>query len=223
MNFAPYQSSPPESDRAKSPPLRSPTASPKPAQQPAQPNRPISSVADREDPWASSRAQRLPSPSQYYDDEDGPGESYQDLEGQRFRNDYIGNDALQGGGVTSSGGGGVGVGGSVFETSLGLPLNIEAMLAYLVLPPCGGVVLLLFEHKSDYVRFHAWQSALLFSMMFLVHIIFSWTSIISYLLLAIDLLLIGFLAFGAWRNGDTLDRVEVPFLGRLASSFVDDE
>ena len=38
-----------------------------------------------------------------------------------------------------------------------------------------------------------------------------------------DLLLIGWLAFGAWRNSETLDRVEVPFFGRLASSFVDDE
>ena len=215
VNFAPYQSSPPEHDRVRSPPLRSPTTSPNPQQQQ---QRAIGNVADRDDPWAAARAQRLPSPSRYTDDEEGAvADSYQDIEGQRFRNDYIGSDALQGGGVTYNGS------GSVFETSLGLPLNIEAMLAYLVLPPCGGVVLLLFEHKSDYVRFHAWQSALLFSMMFLIHIIFSWTSILSYLLLACDLCMIGFLAFGAWRHGDTLDRVEVPFLGRLASSFVDDE
>lgn len=40
------------------------------------------------------------------------------------------------------------------------------MMAYLVLPPAGGVFLLLVEHKSDYVRFHAWQSSLLFSAMF---------------------------------------------------------
>jgi hypothetical protein len=29
----------------------------------------------------------------------------------------------------------------------------EAMLAYLLLPPAGGVFLLLIEHKSDYVRY----------------------------------------------------------------------
>lgn len=39
-----------------------------------------------------------------------------------------------------------------FETSLPIPMNIEAMLAYLLLPPAGGVFLLLAEHKSDYVR-----------------------------------------------------------------------
>ncbi|CAK3914270.1 unnamed protein product [Lecanosticta acicola] len=219
MNFAPYQSSPPESERARSPPpLRSPTSSPKPNQQRPQHTRNISSVADTSDPWAAARAQRLPSPSQYADDTDTGG--YQDLEdgprpynSNRY-NDYIGNQALQGGGATYQ---------SVFETSLGLPLKIEACLAYLLLPPAGGVVLLLFEHKSDYVRFHAWQSALVFSALFLVHIIFSWTAIISYMLLAFDLCLIGYLVLGAWRNGETLDRVEVPILGKVASGFVDDE
>lgn len=43
------------------------------------------------------------------------------------------------------------------------------------------------------------------------------------MLLAFDLLLIGYLVLGAWRNADTLDRVEVPVFGRLASGFVDDE
>lgn len=40
-----------------------------------------------------------------------------------------------------------------FETSLPISMNVEAMLAYLLLPPAGGVFLLLAEHKSDYVRF----------------------------------------------------------------------
>ncbi|KAI9781560.1 MAG: hypothetical protein M1835_004279 [Candelina submexicana] len=42
---------------------------------------------------------------------------------------------------------------SQFETSLPLRLDYEAMLAYLILPPAGGVFLLLVEHKSDYVRY----------------------------------------------------------------------
>lgn len=40
-----------------------------------------------------------------------------------------------------------------FETSLPLRMDYEAMLAYLLLPPAGGVFLLLTEHKSDYVRY----------------------------------------------------------------------
>jgi hypothetical protein len=39
-----------------------------------------------------------------------------------------------------------------FETSLPLRLDYEACLAYVLLPPAGGVVLLLLEWKSDYVR-----------------------------------------------------------------------
>jgi hypothetical protein len=39
-----------------------------------------------------------------------------------------------------------------FETSLPIRMDIEAALAYLLLPPAGGVFLLLTEHKSDYVR-----------------------------------------------------------------------
>ena len=40
-----------------------------------------------------------------------------------------------------------------FDTSLPIRMDYEAMLAYLLLPPAGGVLLLLFEHKSDYVRY----------------------------------------------------------------------
>jgi hypothetical protein len=39
-----------------------------------------------------------------------------------------------------------------FETSLPLRLDYEACLAYLLLPPAGGVLLLVAERKSDYVR-----------------------------------------------------------------------
>lgn len=39
-----------------------------------------------------------------------------------------------------------------FETSLPIRLDYEACLAYLLLPPAGGVLLLMFERKSDYVR-----------------------------------------------------------------------
>lgn len=42
---------------------------------------------------------------------------------------------------------------NLFETSLPVRLDYEAMLAYLLLPPAGGVLLLVLEHKSDYVRY----------------------------------------------------------------------
>ncbi|KAF9889117.1 hypothetical protein FE257_007606 [Aspergillus nanangensis] len=110
-----------------------------------------------------------------------------------------------------------------FETSLPIRVDVEAMLAYLLLPPAGGVFLLLLEHKSDYVRFHAWQSSMLFTIMFIIHLIFSFSSFLSWTLFIGDLALIGFLSMHAYRDVDTLDHYEVPILGRLANSFVDNE
>ncbi|KAJ5891963.1 uncharacterized protein N7473_008191 [Penicillium subrubescens] len=110
-----------------------------------------------------------------------------------------------------------------FETSLPIRMDVEAALAYLLLPPAGGLFLLLAEHKSDYVRFHAWQSSMLFAVIFIIHLIFAWSSFISWTLFIIDLALMGFLSMRAYRDVDTLDHFEVPFIGRLANSFVDNE
>lgn len=134
MNFAPYQSDTPESNRGLSPPLRSPNASPNPATRPGQ-FRQTSSLATPEDPWAAARGQALPSPSQFAD------RGYDDLEG----------GAQSRSGERSYFGGREGA-TDVFETSLGMRMELEAALPYILLPPAGGLVLLLFEHKSDYVR-----------------------------------------------------------------------
>ncbi|OAL00341.1 hypothetical protein IQ06DRAFT_326114 [Phaeosphaeriaceae sp. SRC1lsM3a] len=111
----------------------------------------------------------------------------------------------------------------MFTTSLGWRLDYEAMLAYLLLPPAGGVFLLVMEHQSDYVRFHAWQSSLLFAFIFVIHVIFSWSSFISWVLFVGDVGIIGWLTWRAYLDAATLDRYEVPFFGPLASSILDDE
>lgn len=90
----------------------------------------------------------------------------------------------------------------MFTTSLGWRLDYEACLAYLLLPPAGGVLLLVLEHKSDYVRFHAWQSSLLFAFAFLVHIIFSWSWWISWVLFVGDVLGIVWLVRRTWVDGE---------------------
>ena len=62
-------------------------------------------------------------------------------------------------------------GGDLISTAT-LGVRVEAVLAYLLFPPAGGVLLLLVEHRSDYVRFHAWQSALVFSVLFVCRVCF---------------------------------------------------
>lgn len=76
--------------------------------------------------------------------------------------------------------------------------------------------------------------------MFVVHVIFSWSSILSWLIFAGDLGLIGLLVYKAYIDGmlfpseimlnrflmflaATLDRYEIPFFGPLATSILDDE
>lgn len=66
-----------------------------------------------------------------------------------FSNEPHGNGGGFGGGSIETGRLDV----SLFETSLPIRLDYEAMLAYLLLPPAGGVLLLVAEHKSDYVRY----------------------------------------------------------------------
>lgn len=160
MNFAPYQDQSPEIERALSPPPPEGTRA---------------KQATVTSPQSSSPTQfsppGLPSPS-HFGGEDGRGGSH--------GNTGFGRDTE--GGRLSLG---------AFETSLPMRMDFEAMLAYLLLPPAGGVFLLLVEHKSDYVRyvlrvrwpwnagpleiesnllrstrFHAWQSSMLFTAIF---------------------------------------------------------
>lgn len=64
---------------------------------------------------------------------------------------------------------------------------------------------------------------MLFTIIFVLHLIFSWSSVLSWMLFALDVLLIVFLARRAYLDVDTLEHYEVPFLGRIANRFVDDE
>lgn len=50
-------------------------------------------------------------------------------------------------------------------------------------------------------RFHAWQSALLFSFLFLVHLLFSWSPFMSWVIFLGDLGLIVYLTMRAYIDG----------------------
>jgi hypothetical protein len=124
MNFAPYQDESPEVERAFSPTLENRAKSPV-ARSPLN-SPPIAGLTS---------AGGLSSPNQFagtgHINTSGHGNTgygYGDVEGGRWN---LG----------------------AFETSLPIRMDVEAMLAYLLLPPAGGVFLLLVEHKSDYVRY----------------------------------------------------------------------
>ena len=111
LNFAPYQSASPETNRALSPPPPD--------------NRSTSPAGRRSfSPPSGVRSPPLQPPISSA----WSGAGYRDIESG-------GREGL-----------------NEFETSLPLRLDYEACLAYLLLPPAGGVLLLVLEHKSDYVR-----------------------------------------------------------------------
>ncbi|KUI52472.1 hypothetical protein VP1G_10257 [Cytospora mali] len=228
MNFAPYQASSPEESR--SPDIASPRVSLE--------RRPFSPFSQ-----LKPSNQKSPPPLQHPQ----PQRNWQ-ASGYRIASpNYQGSPAFAAGraagagagaGVGTAAGAGAGDGyfGNIgsglaaeregineFETSLGIRLDYEACLAYLALPPLGAILLLISERKSDYVRFHAWQSALLFTVIFIIHLLFSWSTFLGWLFFLCDIGLVAFLTMKAYRDADMLDRFEVPFFGQIASKFVDEE
>lgn len=57
-------------------------------------------------------------------------------------------------------------------------------------------------------RFHAWQSALLFTVALVLHLVLSWSRVLSWLLFFGDLVAIAALTLRAYRDADTLDRYD---------------
>ncbi|KAK3938810.1 hypothetical protein QBC46DRAFT_450912 [Diplogelasinospora grovesii] len=234
MDFAPYQSSPPEHGRTLSPPTQYDGAT-------ASTRTSIDAAAGRRSFSPTSYLQYQHRPAQVSPPLHHP-QPQRLWSGDGVRSSVGGSppDASAGAGFLGGvGGGGGGAGGmmgdyfnalgaregmvSEFDTSLGIRLDYEACLAYLALPPLGAILLLILERKSDYVRFHAWQSSLLFTALFVLHLLVSWSTFLSWVLSIGDLALIGWLVVNAYRDADTLDRYEIPIVGQIASRILDDE
>ncbi|KAL1930403.1 hypothetical protein VTP01DRAFT_10565 [Rhizomucor pusillus] len=110
-----------------------------------------------------------------------------------------------------------------YETRLPIRVDLEAALAY-ILGPVTGILLLILETRNDYVRFHAWQSSLLFLTLMCVHFILMFiSSVLSWILFAIDILLIIGLTYRAYLDGAYLERTPIPYFGQLASQWTDEE
>lgn len=207
-NFAPYQDAAPETARALSPPLR--------VRSPAYSSPRTSSQQTRPKPGPRTGTNGVTSPSVttpptagvhynnttsgYFDNPNAAQQQQQQQDQQRGSVDVERGWGSPGGGWGQRFGRREEV--DMFETRLGWRMDFEACAAYVLLPPAGAVLLLVLEHRSDYVRFHAWQSALVFSFAFVLHVIFSWTATISYILLVGDLALMAWLTVRAYRDGE---------------------
>lgn len=149
MDFAPYQSSPPEHGRTMSPAQTDGvTASPRTSYDA---RRSFSPAYQHRPSQVSPPPLQHPQPQRAWS-------------GDGIRSPVGPVESIVGGyQIPSGGGGGMGdyfnaLGAregmvSEFDTSLGLRLDYEACLAYLALPPIGPILLLILERKSDYVRY----------------------------------------------------------------------
>ncbi|KAF4975791.1 hypothetical protein F66182_17535, partial [Fusarium sp. NRRL 66182] len=147
MNFAPYQDESPEVERALSPP---PPFSTDPTNRTKSPSQSQYNHNNRQQQPQQQRSTPPPyqaSPTSHFYNPSSGGYGYQ--ESATASASWTDPESQQ---QNRNGYGGARSDLDAFETSLPLRVDYEAMLAYLLLPPAGGVFLLLFEHKSDYVR-----------------------------------------------------------------------
>ncbi|KIJ68437.1 hypothetical protein HYDPIDRAFT_106633 [Hydnomerulius pinastri MD-312] len=114
-----------------------------------------------------------------------------------------------------------------WETRYGLRVDMLAAFAYL-LGPMSALTLLVLETHNDYVRFHAYQSALLTTPLLLVRILASllrfpsWICAFFTIVLFVSAFSMATRAFwGASRDG--LSRYHLPKLGPLADQWVSEE
>jgi len=79
------------------------------------------------------------------------------------------------------------------ETSIGLSANVAGLLCY-VLGWITGIIFLVIEGKSKFVKFHAWQSIMTFGVLTVVQIIVSLIPLVNVILTPI----VGIIMFVLW-------------------------
>ncbi|KAG5978522.1 hypothetical protein E4U55_006129 [Claviceps digitariae] len=127
MDFAPYQSSPPEHSRVSSPIVG--TSSPRQSFEAAT-RRPFSPATARSPPTLQH-----PQPQRMWTNVEEQARGWPGSgEARIVASNYAVAEM------------------SEFDTSLGLRLDYEACFAYLAVPPLGPIILLILERNSDYVR-----------------------------------------------------------------------
>jgi len=105
------------------------------------------------------------------------------------------------------------------KSSTGIDVNLAALLSYL-LGFLSGVVFLVLEKDSHYVRFHAMQSTIVFGGLFLANIVLSMIPFVgwlmSFLLMPVTFVLWLVLMFKAYQG----ERFKLPYIGDMAEQQV---
>ena len=105
------------------------------------------------------------------------------------------------------------------KTSIGLDENVAGLLCY-VLGWISGLVFILIEQNNKFVRFHAMQSIIVFSVLTVASVIFGWMpfigGFIGFVIGALGLVLWIVLMVKAYQG----TRYKLPWAGNLAEKWV---
>jgi uncharacterized membrane protein len=97
------------------------------------------------------------------------------------------------------------------KSSTGLDENIAAFFCYL-LGFITGIVFLVVEKKSSFVKFHAKQSTITFLSLLVICLILGWIPILGFLLVILSLVIWLLLMIKALQG----ERYMLPFVGKMA-------
>ena len=97
------------------------------------------------------------------------------------------------------------------NTSTGLQQNIAGLLCY-VLGWITGIIFLIIEKDDKFVRFHAWQSVIVFGILTVLGIIFNWVWFLGYIVWAISVIAWIVLMYKAYKG----EKYKVPIAGNIA-------
>ncbi|KZO93554.1 hypothetical protein CALVIDRAFT_502938 [Calocera viscosa TUFC12733] len=117
--------------------------------------------------------------------------------------------------------------GNQWETRFAWRVDAIAAWTYL-LGPISALVILILETTNDYVRFHAYQSGLAISPLFLIHIILGLSRAplwLRWIWFVGEYLFIFYMAWRAWHDANVggLARYRLPWIGDLADAWVGEE
>ncbi|KAF9822194.1 hypothetical protein IEO21_00188 [Rhodonia placenta] len=118
-------------------------------------------------------------------------------------------------------------GSSIWETRYDMRVDVLAAFAY-ILGPVSALLLLILETHNDYVRFHAYQSALLSTPLVLLRVLATLLQFSSVICTFFTLFIVVSLLYMMWqayidaaRNG--LARFQIPVIGPIADRWVSEE
>ena len=95
--------------------------------------------------------------------------------------------------------------------SSGLQPNVAGLLCYL-LTWVTGIVFVIIEKKDKFVRFHAFQSIIVFGVLWVLYVIFVWTFIVPIIIGILMFILWVFLMIKAYQG----QMVKIPLIGNWA-------